>query len=1368
MPIIDEINNDFFKIKFKTIFGIQNKLLYRNTAIFKLFVNVKYDGNEKSKENEKGKEASKGKEKEIDKEKEIEVKKEEENISDKMEIINKNVPKDTKINNNKMKVYFYFHKVDLNKLINEIFNTTLEKYKIYRENNTTPNIIKYYEDDEHNNINYAQLIEEKNKMTKTIKDLIPFVKSKIKDNSDLSSYKEKKRKNNYKKLKAKLFSWRGFWSDRNLFFKHPEYLKLKIKNFFTNEMFKPLLSPILDIKYYLPDFSQFDRSNLFNNENHKYYINLNINEILGNNNSKNQHHKNNQFIVNSNNYHDFNYLKSLYKCNYVEIGDLYDDHKEKLPYSLLEKQELDLISNYVKKGIKIKIKNNTNENKNLIKEIPRNSIKSENQIISKETKYIDCCLIKSSHHIKGKIIQEKNYFIFFPINNNFKTEEIIKQENDNNPNFDKISGCCYGSYFKHFSKDKDAVELILKYSKIKYIFIRVYYYYESALEIYTYSNKNYYINFLTKKEMNDFLTTIINNNTDFIPIKTENKRILGYIQMKNLKDKKKSYHIINKTEDWQNYRISTFEYLMWLNIYGGRSFNDTTQYPVFPWILTDYESNNLSNKKRDFSLPMGMFTIDKWDLSTKRKEGYLEIFENSLNIFEDNNPHFNMKTYLEKGDEYYHSYNNKILKMKSKEEKKYNESKGDDDYDEDDDVYNEIQINQIPYIYGSHYSNPLYISHFLVRIFPFSFISIQIHGTKFDDPGRMFFSIPKTFQCVCTLKEDLRELIPEFYSVPEIFLNHNKLKLAPKMINLDGEFFNINDVILPPWSHNNPSIFVSKMRSFMENNSENINKWIDLIFGYNQRGENAQSNNNLYMAQTYEKMVKIEEVTNSDFRESLMRLIEIGVTPFKLFFNESKERINKNEFIKKSPIYCCSKGTFLDAFKKLDALSLFSDTYKSLSEKFDLSINKDGSESSIKILSIKSINNVARSSILIFTSSNHWYEIKYNISKTDINKEEKQIHIIKNNSSKYSSSYIMSNLKNIPFVVYGNCKYILKGGFWDGRIEFNSINIIQSNKYISKCIFSHYSQPIIVMKLSSDEKYLFCGTNSGLIIIYKVSGPDIKLKKYIVHHSAEITDISVNCLLNMFASVSKDGYLFLYILPSFKMVRAIKISNNNKTKLINNTLNENDKLNKEKVNKNEEKIITEKEGNKEDKIDLIEKNEIKIEDNEKEKNNNINPEKENIEEEEDEDDEEDSEQIYADNVFLSSSPLPCITIYISKIKLFRTYSINGEFVSEQKEEDELGSIYIKSPQIFKNITLEDFLIYGTDKGYVKIRRFPDMKLIGEKFDVTHGIPIETLEISEDKRFCFVWSKGNLINIIKDIGVSTVQTAENIIGMGFHI
>eukprot|EP01084_Bolivina_argentea_P226577 382714_1 len=41
----------------------------------------------------------------------------------------------------------------------------------------------------------------------------------------------------------------------------------------------------------------------------------------------------------------------------------------------------------------------------------------------------------------------------------------------------------------------------------------------------------------------------------------------------------------------------------------GRSFNDLTQYPIFPWIIIDYESSqiNLNNKNiyRDLSKPIG-------------------------------------------------------------------------------------------------------------------------------------------------------------------------------------------------------------------------------------------------------------------------------------------------------------------------------------------------------------------------------------------------------------------------------------------------------------------------------------------------------------------------------------------------------------------------------------------------------------------------------------------------------------------------------------------------------------------------------------------------------------------------------------------
>lgn len=47
------------------------------------------------------------------------------------------------------------------------------------------------------------------------------------------------------------------------------------------------------------------------------------------------------------------------------------------------------------------------------------------------------------------------------------------------------------------------------------------------------------------------------------------------------------------TENWVRGRISNFSYLMYLNRESGRSFNDLTQYPIFPWVLADYTSSVL-------------------------------------------------------------------------------------------------------------------------------------------------------------------------------------------------------------------------------------------------------------------------------------------------------------------------------------------------------------------------------------------------------------------------------------------------------------------------------------------------------------------------------------------------------------------------------------------------------------------------------------------------------------------------------------------------------------------------------------------------------------------------------------------------------
>ena len=54
---------------------------------------------------------------------------------------------------------------------------------------------------------------------------------------------------------------------------------------------------------------------------------------------------------------------------------------------------------------------------------------------------------------------------------------------------------------------------------------------------------------------------------------------------------------------------------MRLNTFAGRTYNDLTQYPVFPWILSDYTSKtiDLNNPSvyRDLSKPVGALNEDR-------------------------------------------------------------------------------------------------------------------------------------------------------------------------------------------------------------------------------------------------------------------------------------------------------------------------------------------------------------------------------------------------------------------------------------------------------------------------------------------------------------------------------------------------------------------------------------------------------------------------------------------------------------------------------------------------------------------------------------------------------------------------------------
>ena len=73
---------------------------------------------------------------------------------------------------------------------------------------------------------------------------------------------------------------------------------------------------------------------------------------------------------------------------------------------------------------------------------------------------------------------------------------------------------------------------------------------------------------------------------------------------------------------------------MWLNIFGNRSYNDISQYPILPWVLSKYKdplkekeenNENFDYQYRDMNLPLGMMELSPEGI--RRKEVFLETYQ---------------------------------------------------------------------------------------------------------------------------------------------------------------------------------------------------------------------------------------------------------------------------------------------------------------------------------------------------------------------------------------------------------------------------------------------------------------------------------------------------------------------------------------------------------------------------------------------------------------------------------------------------------------------------------------------------------------------------------------------------------------------
>ncbi|KAF2928095.1 BEACH domain-containing protein B isoform X2 [Oryza sativa Japonica Group] len=330
------------------------------------------------------------------------------------------------------------------------------------------------------------------------------------------------------------------------------------------------------------------------------------------------------------------------------------------------------------------------------------------------------------------------------------------------------------------------------------------------------SNAPIFLNFSSQKDAKNAgsLLVSLRNEALFPKGSTKGKsRVISFV------DRRVALEMAENARDrWIKREISNFEYLMILNTLAGRSYNDLTQYPVFPWVLTDYTSEKLDFNKsstfRDLSKPIGA-------LDEKR----FEVFEDRYVNFDD---------------------------------------------------------PDIPsFYYGSHYSTMGIVLHYLLRLEPFTTLHRSLQGGKFDHADRLFQSIDSAYKNSLSNTSDVKELIPEFFYMPEFLENSNSYHLG---VRQDGE--PLGDVVLPPWAKGSPEEFIHINREALESEyvSSNLHHWIDLIFGYKQRGQPAVEAANIFYYVTYEGAVDLENMDDLLQKSAIEdQIANFGQTPIQIF-----------------------------------------------------------------------------------------------------------------------------------------------------------------------------------------------------------------------------------------------------------------------------------------------------------------------------------------------------------------------------------------------------------------------------------------------------------------------------------------------------
>uniref|UniRef100_A0A4W3I384 Neurobeachin n=1 Tax=Callorhinchus milii TaxID=7868 RepID=A0A4W3I384_CALMI len=526
----------------------------------------------------------------------------------------------------------------------------------------------------------------------------------------------------------------------------------------------------------------------------------------------------------------------------------------------------------------------------------------------------------------------------------------------------------------------------------------------------------------------------------------------------SLANSRQLFKASNMMQRWQRREISNFEYLMFLNTVAGRTYSDLNQYPVFPWVITNYESEELDltlpSNFRDLSKPIGALNPKRAAFFSERHETW-----------------------------------------------------------EDDQVP--------PFHYGTHYSTSSFTLAWLLRIEPFTTFFLNLQGGKFDHADRTFSSVSRAWRNCQRDTSDVKELIPEFYYLPEMFVNSNNYNLG---VMDDGTV--VSDVELPPWAKA-PEEFIRINRLALESEfvSCQLHQWIDLIFGYKQQGPEAIRALNVFYYLTYEGAVNLNSISDLVLREAVESQIRsFGQTPSQLLIEPHPPRSSAMQYLLLQTPLMFTDQMQQDVIMVLKFPSNSPVTHVAANTQPGLAVSAIITVTASRLFAVNKWHNITG---LHGTMQEQPYQLPVEIDPLIANNtsmHRRQITDLLDQSIQINSQC---------FVITADNRFILVCGFWDKSFRVYSTDTGK----LTQVVFGHWD---VVTCLARSESYIggdcyvLSGSRDATLLLWYWNGKNHSIgentnteyaapRAILTGHDCEISCAAVCAELGLVISGSKEG-----------------------------------------------------------------------------------------------------------------------------------------------------------------------------------------------------------------------------------------------------